>query len=236
MTVKLANISDWARMSDDRLVVLSGPAEKSRKVRFEVNVGLPTRFDLMRKGEDAFHLLTADSGHHVVEFYVKGEVGISAMSTVEDAEGNPVPVEAWFYTADLQHVHAEPSDRPTLTKLANRPPRNYAAELIAYQAERRLRRRMAAVEEQAVRQLTDRISTQLADKAGEKDGKVKGAKAADGGARGAKGGGRRQAAEGEAEGEGGGNDAPASGGGKLAGDGSGERPKGARGSAVPSEA
>lgn len=137
MVVKLWNISDWQRVDADRLLILKGRDDQSRKIRLEVNASWPTRVALMIPGEGVFHLAVVQDCR-TIEFWYKGEARLSFSSALPGTD----EVEAWAYTSDGQKTSFEVPDVETFTKIAQRRARNPELEWMQYQMMANIERRL----------------------------------------------------------------------------------------------
>lgn len=136
MVIRLHNVSRWAQLEPGNVFPIYG--EQSRNVRFELNCETDTRLDIVRDEVPTF--LATIRGREDIEFAAEGECYLVATS-----EG-----EVWYHTDEGDRIDFENPMSVSFTKIANRKARNPALEMMMFKTEQNMKRRLAALEDEAM--------------------------------------------------------------------------------------
>lgn len=126
---RLFNLSKWTELRDGEALPFKGA--RPRTVRLELNAPDEVSLYSVENGEPIFLALVR--GRDVVEFAPDGEFALAV-------EGGTV----FVYTADGQDVHSIAPDPVIFTKIAERRRRDPAMELMMYEMNRNIEKRLQA--------------------------------------------------------------------------------------------
>lgn len=125
---RIFNMEKWQQVPDGQSVNFGH--NEPRRIRIDVNAPVATGV-YYADGNGVITFIARVIGRDVLEFFAGGEFALSV-------EGGPL----WISTVDGEDISFEPSTMPTLTKLAERRPRNPEFELMQYHANRNIELRM----------------------------------------------------------------------------------------------
>lgn len=141
---RLHNLDKWQEVLDGHAVNFG--SLEARRVRLDVNAPGPVcLYHANGNGEMTF--LGRVVGRDVLEFFAEGEFSV----TVDGGS-------CWLFTVDGEDISFEPSLAPTLTKIADRRPRNPEFELMQYHANRNLELRLAQMRRELDAEWSRRIA------------------------------------------------------------------------------